>query len=303
MDYLNKIKNIFKKFRIKNYKDEATKLFLLYTSFTDISISDMISNDKILYGGGSNKIEIKYKNKIFYFDKESNKSENIYFLRGKNNSNISCITIFVNKLLREAVIHEIYYDEDCLYPDMKNEYKSGRTILKLALKLIDQIKDKYKIKHIKLQDNSNKLCQSNNQVVRIRLSSMMILSTGETWYGKYGFIPYDKSDENISANLKKAYEKNTKIMNTKKIKDVKNFDKIIDRSLKKININTDMKDKIYKLYEEYKKNNMLVKDFVSDLLEKKMFSYTCLFFYNVYLEIFNELKLQDFHKISYIKNL
>jgi hypothetical protein len=303
MEYLNKLKKIFKKFKIKNYNDEATKIFLLYSSYSDITISDMMGKDENLYGGGSNKTEIKYQNKIFYFDKQSNKTENIYFLRGKTKSNISCITIFVNKILGEAIIHEIYYDEDCLYPDMKNEYKSGRTILKIALKLIDQIKDKYKIKYVKLQDNSNKLCRNKDQVVRIRLSNMMILSTGETWYGKYGFVPYDKSDENISVNLKKAYMKNKQIMDTKKIKDLKNFDKIINIALKKIKISTDMKKKIYNLYAEYKKNNLLIKDFVSDLLEKKMFNYTCLFFYNIYLELFNELKLYDFHKVTYIKKI
>ena len=103
MDILNKLKKIFKKFKIKNYNDEATKLYLLYPLHNDITISDMISKDQILYGGGSNKTEVKYKNKIFYFDKESNKNENIYFLRGKNKSNISCITIFVNKISGEAI--------------------------------------------------------------------------------------------------------------------------------------------------------------------------------------------------------
>jgi hypothetical protein len=57
-----------------------------------------------------------------------------------------------------AIIDCVYYDEGCIYSDMKDEYKSGGTILKIALKLIDKVKEKYKLGYIRLQDNSYKQC-------------------------------------------------------------------------------------------------------------------------------------------------
>ena len=56
-----------------------------------------------------------------------------------------------------------------------------------------------------------------------------------------------KTHLTYSTILKKGYDKNKQIMNIKKIQDIKNLDKLIEKSLKKINISTDIKKK-YLIY-------------------------------------------------------
>jgi hypothetical protein len=181
IEKINKIRNTFKNFKIKNYKKETMRFIEIYNQYDSININNIMNNNMKMYGGGENDSTIiKFQGKKFKFDKQKNKDNVTYSLKTKK-SNTSCIIIFINKEEHFATIHEIYYDESCLYSDMKDEYKSGGTILKLALLLIDKVKDHYKLKYVRLMDNSSKKCPAI--AGSIILSTMMLLSTGDTWYG------------------------------------------------------------------------------------------------------------------------
>ena len=52
--------------------------------------------------------------------------------------------------------------------------------------MLKKYKNKLGINMIILTDNSIKICNKKN----IILSKMLILLTGDTWYGKYGFKPF-----------------------------------------------------------------------------------------------------------------
>ena len=49
---------------------------------------------------------------------------------------------------------------------------------------------------------------------------MLILSSGDTWYGKYGFRPYNNTTNEIDPYLNQKYNNNKKIMNKITISDI-----------------------------------------------------------------------------------
>ena len=71
-------------------------------------------------------------------------------------------------------------------------------------------KDRFNIDKIILTDNSIKKCGNKN----IILSTMLILLTGNTWYGKYGFRPYDNIKDKLNRRMNIKYEHNQNIMET-----------------------------------------------------------------------------------------
>jgi len=92
---------------------------------------------------------------------------------------------------------------------------------------------KLNIRHITLTDNSLKFCDSIKK--SIKLSLMLTLLTGHTWYGKYGFRPFD-DDNNYNKILLDNYNKNIEIMNNITIEQA-NILKYIELTEKKQLIN------------------------------------------------------------------
>jgi hypothetical protein len=111
----------------------------------------------------------------------------------------------------------------------KGEKFSGTILLKLALVYLKRYKDKYKIKRIVLQDNSKKRCtyyieeekmidgklkKINVKVDKeIDLGLLHTLKTGHTWYGAYGFRPYDSTTKSINIVANQDYEENIETVN------------------------------------------------------------------------------------------
>lgn len=280
-------------------------------------ILDGIDIDKIVsinFDGGmleekneTKKITIKYKNNDFSFSSYHEKN-NIYYHLEENGA--KCITVIINSSEQNAKIYEVNYDPLCFPKKIKEEYKSGTTLLNVALKLIEKIKNKYDLKYMSLQDNSTKICY-NIGGNKIKFSKMIVLISGDTWYGKYGFLPYDTESDEGTKLLVEKYKKNKKIMNIKKMRDVKNLDKLFYNAVEKSNLVKTLEKNVIDLYENYKKENMLVKDFVNDLLDKKLFlgdkkrkiSGTCVVFYYLYEKLYDELGLHDFSKKSFIRKI
>lgn len=307
MDQIKKINKIFKDFKIKNYKKETMKFIEIYNQYDLININNIISNDIEMHGGGENDSTIiKFQGKKFEFEKQKNEYNIIYSLKTKK-SNPSCIIIFINKKEHFATIHEIYYDESCLYLDMADEHKTGGTILKLALLLIDKVKDHYKLKYVRLMDNSTKKCPIITK--SIILSKMMILMTGDTWYGKYGFRPFSDGDKKETEFLYKKYLLNKEIMENARIKDIAEFKDIITIALKETKLHKSLEKYVIELFDECYKNNSLITYFISELLTKEMFygdkktAGICAFFAKFDFLLFDLLGLYNFHKYSFIKIL
>lgn len=182
-----------------------------------------------------------------------------------------------------AEIHGIGNHPTCV---KTNTLNVGSTLLKITLKMLKNYKDKLGINKIVLSDNSIKTCGKHPHSYNIILSKMLILLSGDTWYGKYGFRPYDNNKNKINKLLTDEYNKNKKIIENITIKDA-NILKYIEMTRKS------------SLIEDTKillKNNptYLLKDFIKNFI--KDYDKICKYFALFYEQLFKDIGLYDFHQ-------
>jgi hypothetical protein len=229
-------------------------------------------------GGSTKNLTVNYKNNRYTFE-ESEIDKNYYILFSKNGD--ECINIIISEITNTAEIIGIKAYEDCLCDSNKN---IGSILLKITMKLVKKYKDKYDIKTIILKDNSIKKCNNNN----IKLPIMLILLTGDTWYGKYNFRPYiyNNYKYHLDKFNNKLYEKNKKKILSLKITDI-NLLKYISKT------------KNVKLIEATEKtilNNpsLLLIDFLSKILNKfNGYDKTCNDFIKFYEKLYYDISLFD----------
>ena len=233
-----------------------------------------IHKKQIQFGGGK-KLKVSYNNFNYVFD-ESLLDEDHYILYSKNNED--CITIIISKSDKTAEIHGIGNFTSCLHEPNQNV---GSTLLKITLKLLKKYKEKFNIKMVILSDNSLKLCVKTN----IKLSQMLTLISGDTWYGKYGFRPVKNVGNNyiIDEISNKLYEKNKKIINKITITDID--------LIKYIKLTNN--DKLIKACEKIiqLKPTMLLKDFLGNFISN--FNNNCLDFGQFYEQLFYKIMKYD----------
>jgi len=149
--------------------------------------------------------------------------------------------------------------------------------------MLKKYKDLLRINKIVLTDNSVKKCEANSE--DIKLSHMLILLTGDTWYGKYGFRPINVNTYKHNEILNENYNNNKLIMNKITIKEV-NIMKYINMTKDKNVINT-----VEKILD--KNGNMLLKNY--DIT----YQYFSLF----YERLYNDVKLEKFYKLFFGLNI
>lgn len=259
------------------------KIILLIRNYINVFI---LGKHSILDNqfGGSEKLKIKYKNFDYIF-KQVYDTEYIYILYSYDDSNGECVILTIDKEDKSVIITSLgsldkYYNE---------EINVGSNLLKITLKMIRKYKDKLGVNKILLTDNTIYYC--NN--IKLDLQIMMTLFEGHTWYGKYGFRPYNKEGNTyiLDNYYNKIYDINLQIMNTIKIKDI-NFNKYLLLINEKYpdNFTLEIID-IFNLFLENNKD-LLVKDFLKIINKKDIFKKTCDYF-NVYYKIlFDDLQLK-----------
>jgi hypothetical protein len=240
-----------------------------------------------LIGGGNKILSINYNDNIYNFE-ESEIDDNHFILYSYEENPLDCVSIIISKEDKIAEIHGIGNYEKCLQNSNTN---IGSTLLKITIKMLKKYKDKLGINMITLTDNSIKNCKKNN----IILSKMLILLTGDTWYGKYGFRPYDIQVKSINDMMNNKYNKNRKIMSKITIKEA-NILKHISRALAQ---REEIVEDIKKLLAV--QPNMLVTDFLTQFL--KNYDKTCKYFSLFYEDLFEDLQLTDFYKQSFAMKL
>lgn len=226
-------------------------------------------------GGEGKKLKVTYNDKEYVFEETMDK--NYYVLFSKDE--YDCVAIIIDIENKIAEIHGIGSYSSCL--DDVN-INVGSTLLKITLKMVKKYKDKF-ITKILLTDNSLKKCHDKN----IKLSLMLILLTGETWYGKYEFRPTEK-------RLIKRYEDNINIMNTIKLSDID-----LIKYLNMTSINKDIIDKTKSFIKKHP--SMLLKDYLSKFI--KEYDKTCIYFYEFYEQLFIDLKLYNFYRNTFEMNI
>ena len=242
-------------------------------------------------------IDISHNNINYRFNMSFTKYLNTYKLyqlhqlNSKDESIPSCIIVSVEKNPKEIKnichIQSIEYNKNCM-PRLELNNK-GSTLLKIALKLINTIKNRYKIHKIDLMDNSVKSCNGK----RIRLNMMLTLLTGTTWYGKYGFYPKNKE-------YREFFNNNKKIMDKIMLSDVPQLKELIIKAHKKSKSKINM-DSIIKNYMKAIDEKASLKSFLKWFL--KEYDQRCEIFYYFYHELYRELKLIDMYGETFIKDI
>jgi hypothetical protein len=223
-------------------------------------------------GGSGKKLKIRYNDNKYVY--EEIMDDNHYILY--SHDDFDCVTVIIEKEDRQAEIHGISNYKSCI-KEINNNV--GSTLLKITIKMLQKYKDKLDINKIIITDNSIKKCNNKN----IKLSVMLTLLTGDTWYGKYGFLPIDET-------LIPYYENNKKIMDTITLNDID-----LIKYLKMSNLDEAIIESSKKFIKEH--SSLLVKDYLSKFL--KEYDKTCNYFYEFYFRLFNDLGLYDFHRRTF----
>ena len=240
---------------------------------------------------GKKKLSIEYDNIIYtFYESEINENYYVLYTNYEEHNPDSCVIIIMSKIndtkYYEAELHGIGNNKSCLH-DSKTNINVGSTLLKITLKMLKKYHDKLKIRHISLTDNSLKFCNSIKK--SIKLSLMLTLLTGHTWYGKYGFRPFDTETYNYNNVSLENYNKNIEIMNSITIKEA--------NILKYIEL-TDKKQIIEDIKELIKTNpDMLLKDFLNFFL--KDYDKSCKYFFTFYEKLYSDIGLYNFNQNTF----
>ena len=205
----------------------------------------------------------------------------------------------------DAEIQTISYFKNCIGLGAMTS-GGGTILLKLAIQFLKERKQRYDIKQIILMDNSLLYCttyvnkkkdkskidndkkkEKLKQISRtIKLGLYHTLKNGHTWYGDYGFRPYDNRKRKLHKELNELYENNINIVANTKISNDNLFNIIHKYLLKKSNIIIadnyieDLKQACKKLniiliqqffntfYLDYKKECYLLSKIVDEICEK-----------------------------------
>jgi hypothetical protein len=247
-----------------NYTDEITNFVFLNNSL--INFDEFNNSDTLQTGGNINEQIFEFNDKQFIFRFDGKKTISI-----KNilDDDINCVVIVINKKQRLAIVQDLSYYYSCSNP----KTDSGTELLILTQKFLKCKKDLYGIDKIVLQDNSIKHIKKCKNSIRLTINYVVL--NGDTWYGKYGFLPFDQINDKINEKGVNKYNRNKDIIKNTKVKDHLQFFS---------------KYSFTKIREKYHDNNLanFLKRYV-----KKHPKYECEF-NDMIIDLFNELKLTNF---------
>jgi len=286
-NYLFKIlKNlkIKKKYHI-NLLNDFSRSFMFYEKFF---------NKNNLFVGGGEEIEIKkeifmYKDYKFIIRiLKDNENDNI-IIKIRSKTYGLCVLMFIDKDLDYVQLQNISNFPDCSINRLLPHRGGGKILLGVVIDYLYKNYNIYKKNRIVLADNSNIICRYNNKSKNIFLAPMTTLKTGHTWYGLFGFRPFDDLKQKPDINGLRYYKQNYEKMQTLKLIDNKFIIKLILDIDKKYNYNIINGDIIQKIINKNK--DILIKDFIIKLLKINNF---CIIFEKIYIDIMIELKLYNF---------
>jgi hypothetical protein len=245
---------------------------------------------KAQIGGSKKKYKYKYEDNIFIIhevDEDDRITINIY----KNKSKDAYIIIFIPKDENYIYIHNISNYNERIISGMS---KNGTLLMRMVLNFSTNIlKSKYNCKYIQLKDNSFFWCDKLKK--KIEFDNLYILTKGDTWYGKYNFIPFDPDSKQIDITNYVNYKTNQKIINIIKVKHVDLYRYISNAFIQLEMYNQKKLDFLTRLLEKHK--NDTIRCFFSIFL--KDYDALCNVFSLIYKDIMNELQMVNLHGITY----
>ena len=284
------LEQLLKKLKVPNY--ENVKYELLHSNFEIFNISEE------MVGGKNNDEVIEY---TYKFDKKDY-DFNVHVVRSagrityavhnfdKSDKTEYCTFIVYDTVAKNCYIENINYYEKCCVGQIHSP--SGSILLKFTIDFIKKyIAKKYVVKFIQLRDISKKKCDLVD--ASFHLSTFYMFTHADTWYGKYGFIPYDPGAGVTDDPGLDDYKHNQKIVLTTLVKNT-NIGKYVVEAIKKYKLEIDI-DTINKVMKKY--DNLPVMHCMNNLMAK--YDKHCAIFYHMYLQLVRDLGMRNLYGRSY----
>lgn len=206
--------------------------------------------------------------------------------KGKLDDKTPCSLLLMDKTNKSANIQSVSNFSNCVYcKDKNNLYKVGDILMQI---MIERCK-KNTILKVNLHDNAE---ITSNKGLKFKLSFFRILTKGEAYYMKYGFIPTEKQDDVVY---------NIDLFDTKPKITFRILMEII-YDIKKNNSNNNRYDILLNnIFEEYKNMdaNILVSKLINDLYNSEFSD----ILQQIYQKIFYKVGYKNIHQISYCLDL
>ena len=240
----------------------------------------LLKYQKDILTGGSNIYIYNYKNEDFTFVYTD---DDLFILGNENND--ECITLAIDKEKTVININNITADQNikCFFKQVTE--KKGTFLLELAIKFAISLSKKIpSLKKISLTDNSMLYC--DDIIKSVPFSDIRQIISGDTFYGKFGFIPINKQDID-------SYNKNKKVLTKLIIGDI-NFNKYLSKFNKK-------DDNILNFINENK--TMKINELFNILSNKNNFQENCELIDYLIKKIYKHYNLVSMYHINYEINL
>jgi hypothetical protein len=222
------------------------------------------------------------KYKICVRNIKHSKNQEEYYIINFYSKDTKCVILEVNNKKKEAILRELLNQEGCSMKEKNNLYEDINTG-EVLMEIIIKICKKLNMEKISLSDYSHIFCKSDTEYFRINLITSKMMLDGETWYGKFGFIAYDKDS-------KKKYIENQN--NYKKVLTSNiSFDKIIKGIGDKEKYKKEIKE-LKRKYEEMKNLNL------SEYMRWISINY-CSIYYQIYEYIYLEAGYKKYLSLKF----
>jgi hypothetical protein len=299
MNYQRYYRKLFKKLKINlsvidqyDLIDSNKEFYEKHQEYIKSIKSDVkISENNIEQKGGSlKKIKYVFKNHEFkIYEDTKDQSYNIHIDNDLDKG--TCLALLVGDGF--VYIESISSDSKCASPGL-GRTKGGSLSLKLSLDFIlNYLCKKYEIKYIQLKDNSFLFCEHSKE--KIKFDNFYMFTHGETWYGSYGFVPFNPIRNVQDINKTIDYQINKRLLEIIKVGCTK-LNKYLIESTYKHELNQFLtKDMIDKILENYHDRSLL--DFFKDFMYSD--PKNCALFNDIYKNLTFDLRMTDLHGSSY----
>ena len=290
-DFYNKL---FKLLHIPNKDNIYNKLvdidYKFYKTYANLH--------NIISGGVKKlieKIKIKYRQYEFLMHKHEDNDRISFsiFNNGKEEKDDACMILSIPKKQNYIHVDFIGYYAHCTVPEMP-KMRGGSLLLQFLLNYCKILKDKYpNLIYVQLRDTSSLPC--NNDSRKTQMCNLYMLTRGDTWYGKYGFLPFDEPNKKLDIKTFKDYKLNQKLVNKTNISKTNIRKYLIDASITLKLSHKYTNQLIDKLLEDYKGKS--VKDFFKFFMSTH--DQNCTIFNEIQDKIMKELGMKNLFGKTY----
>lgn len=229
------------------------------------------------------------KTYTFVMTADEERDRTTYSVTGTRGS--GCLVVFVARDSRIATLGTVSYADDCAKEGLR--YPGGGTVLlRFILKFLKTHKRIMRIDRIVLKDNSLKYCAPGPA---IHLPIMYTLLHGDTWYGKYGFRPYEPSSNTPDNWSIDRYQRNKAIIERVKVSEVPQLRQYIIDAFEKVNPSTLDLGKVLQWLDQFlDKDERLATFLQAFLYRERLYDETCILFREFYRQLADDINLYPF---------